>query len=403
MIDQNTLGKRYWGATALFATDGNNKIPNSLSNQIEEGISPEEAATRIKPNISNCNLPFGALVTCHKIAETKFLESQNELGVAVGRQQGQGVAKLVILPGRMAPVERFNAVLLDVVHVRKTEEEVKKLQYTEDDNNVTTFYSPVKGEVSDNMIATVRKQNSELTEEKDIIIASAEYALGWYGIYSGIDGVKNVFNNNSNSNNNTNSSINNDVRDDRQMHGTLQQDGRTWGQLSSTERNNSILNQKPNTRGRAKQLSQPDEWASAMCCTIYNTNKNNYDAVANKAYKHHGIDTPTLQQAIVHNWERWGPVVKIEVDKLMKTSLRPVTKDEVGDNLIVNMMVDLKAKKDPNNVWVKDKCRINIRGDEEIRRGLFPDKQANYTPTAKTSSYMLLFALAAYLKLDISG
>ena len=128
----------------------------------------------------------------------------------------------------------------------------------------------------------------------------------------------------------------------------------------------------------------------------------------NKASIIRGENNPTIQIAKENNWDIWKEPVGKEVENIIgrdKGVVKEVALADIPrDQVIVRMMIDLTTKFNMTTGEIaKRKCRINCRGDQELRLGIHKDRQKLYSPTVRSESIMLMVAIAALMGLRISG
>jgi len=118
-------------------------------------------------------------------------------------------------------------------------------------------------------------------------------------------------------------------------------------------------------------------------------------------------DHPKLEEAQQdkYMWDNhWRPAVQVEEAGIQRVMREVKFEDIPPGAFISDMMVDLRIKRCPKtNEVSKYKVRINVRGDQEIRRGVFEDPADLFSPTPRWESVMIIIAIAAYLGLKMFG
>jgi len=134
--------------------------------------------------------------------------------------------------------------------------------------------------------------------------------------------------------------------------------------------------------------------------------------VAFKARKLHTEDNPTqgMIDKDVQLQLLWKEPARAEFAQFVigKVMIEVDWKDIPKTRQIMQVRPIYKTKRKPNGEFDKLKCRMPIDGSVELRNGTFPDPQANYTPTLRQNTFILMFALAVLLGykkfvVDITG
>jgi hypothetical protein len=108
---------------------------------------------------------------------------------------------------------------------------------------------------------------------------------------------------------------------------------------------------------------------------------------------------------MTQDWEhRWRAVVEKELDAMIPEKMVEVHLSDIPkEALILPMVCDLTVKYTPEGIWKKDKFRLPVSGDVEVRKGKFPDRQQLYAPTGNHRTLLMLISLAATYGLTLQG
>lgn len=437
MISQENLTARYWGHAAITYVETENNSINVNSKEIGEwGMTPEQAVTGIKPNIGKFEYAFGTMVTCQKQTVRGTFEEKNELGVTVGTTHGKGGGKIVVLVGKgTRPYVRYQIKEVRAEESKEmTEEEANNLQYEEtttaDGAIITTYKARRLEELTKKIITTVKKpwRREEDTEEetdednntekkrKETKEEEEEYTTE---AWQEIDGeqVK------------EREDEEEEEEEIEEIRKGTEQD--KWSRMSAQERHEETNAEgRHETRSRAKgsrahmARSEIDTWQEEIqrqqdeelieqekelkFMIEKLEEEQGHENTVNKATTERDERNPRLQEAMGKYWEDWKEPVEKEKENIIGKDKGVVKEVKLRDipreSMIVRMMVDLKTKINMTTGEIdKRKCRINCRGDQELKRGIHGDKLKLYSPTLRPESGMMLFAIATLVGAKICG
>jgi hypothetical protein len=166
----------------------------------------------------------------------------------------------------------------------------------------------------------------------------------------------------------------------------------TWQEEIERRENDELIEQEKELKFMIEQLEEEQR----------------KEYTVNKAKIARDESNPRLTEAMGKYWDEWKEPVEKEKENIIGVDKEVVKEVELRDipkeSMIVRMMVDLKTKINMTTGEIdKRKCRINCRGDQEIKRGIHVDKQKLYSPTLRPESGMMLFAIATLVGARICG
>jgi hypothetical protein len=432
--------------------DTENSSLNVNSKAIGEwGMTPEEAVTGRKPNIGKFEHAFGTMVTCQKQKTKWTFEAKNELGIIVGTTHGKGGGKIVVIVGKgTKPYVRYQIKEIRTEgHKEITEEEAEALQYEEvttAEGTHTTFKTRRLEEITKQIIVTTKKPMRKEEEEEDTgndtededetekkrRIEEEEEEEGndeeehITEAWQEIDGEKVKEREDKDDDEGDDEE---EQEGDEEIRKETEQD--KWTTMTREEKH-----EETNAEGRHETRSRSKQLRVNMAKTEIDTWKEETERIEDEELmkqekelqfmieileeevkKEHKVNkitierderNPRLQDAMGKYWEQWREPVEKEKENIIGVDKEVVKEVELRDipkeSMIVRMMVDLKTKINVTTGEIdKRKCRINCRGDQEIRRGIHPDKQKLYSPTMRPENDMLLFAIATITGAKICG
>jgi hypothetical protein len=106
--------------------------------------------------------------------------------------------------------------------------------------------------------------------------------------------------------------------------------------------------------------------------------------------------------------EVWKPPLREDFQKhrdsgaLIEVPAEQLGRGEPSQREYIRWMFDFKVKRNKNGDIIRYKVRFNLRGDDEIRAGKFPDRTELYAPNVKAYNLRHFIANAAFHGMELS-
>jgi hypothetical protein len=100
--------------------------------------------------------------------------------------------------------------------------------------------------------------------------------------------------------------------------------------------------------------------------------------------------------------QKWLPPLRLDFNKHCDNGALIEVQRPGEDVKFTRWMFDFRVKRNKDGEIIRYKVRFNVRGDDEIRAGMFPDKSELYAPNVKACNLRHAVAHAAYYDLEMS-
>ena len=362
-LNQNVLGKGYWGPGLFAVCDSTNRRGNELSRQIDPNKSPLELVTKERPNISKPKFAYGTVVTYPATTKVTNRGERNRIGVAVGAtKEGTLVveppSKVVRLRG-----PGVKALKIQTENLTRQELEEKMKADGEEKDGIIQFRGEEQKALNNDFFVTTRDSRKEV-----------------------------------NSNNIQQLPAETQFEDDEEFcEKEPEKEGSSVHKYNLRSKNGAV----------AMMTSSEEKTADAEIegsfDKIYVEEKEEErifeipeQLYALKARKVRGSDNPSYSSVMKdpEQMAEWAPFIAAELESIRNVSDK-VTYTEMNGQRPLPLIVDLKIKRHPDGTVDSHKCRMPVDGSVEIRQGMF-DNTENYSPNLKAASSNLIIAMGVY-------